>query len=120
MKYFLFIISVILLLAGEEASAYHVGEKPEKATENTNAPKITRVTSGLVEFTTGDDAPVVVRVTDVLGRYISINGAISITVYPRGGRGSARIAFEDVPSGMYFIALSNPHGTTALGVAELR
>jgi hypothetical protein len=120
MKCILFIASIILLLAAGTTHAYHVGEKPKKRAENANAPKITRLTSGMVEFTTGDDAPVVVRVTDVMGRYIPINGELSITVYPHGGHGSARIAFEEVPSGMYFIALSNPHGTTVLGVAELR
>jgi hypothetical protein len=112
---------VLLLSTAGPARAYYFGEKPlEESVRPSGTPAVLRFTQSFVEFSTTGDHPVRIAVVDIRGRYVPIDGAISITVYPRAGYGSARIAMENLPSGPYFLTLTNAAGTTAYGFAGIR
>lgn len=120
MKKICHIFPFFLLLMAVSLHAYHVGEKPKGERDNSKAPRITFVTSDRVEFSTATDDPVTLAVYDVRGNNMMNNGLSSESSIPAGGRGSFRLSFGSVASGIYFITLRNGSGITSLGVAELR
>jgi hypothetical protein len=114
------IATAMLALIPSATLADHVGEKPLRPAANANVPRITRITSDRVEFSTTNDDPVVLAVYDIMGNNMLNNGVSAESVIPSMGRGSFRLSFRASASGTYFITLKNHAGIAAVGVAEIR